>query len=66
VLCEEGAWVVIDRNHGDSEAMYGLFYLTDYEVFKCVTCKPPTLYVIKFVIASEDVFKKERFHGCNE
>jgi len=26
VLCEEGVWVVIDRNHVDCEAMCGLFF----------------------------------------
>ena len=44
---------MIDRNRVDCEAMCGLFFRVDYEVFECVTCKLPSLYIIKFHLASE-------------
>ena len=52
-------------NHVDCEAICGLFYSIDYEVLECVTCKPPSPYVIKFLVAIEGVFEKESFYGCN-
>jgi len=39
--------------------------LGDYEVFECVTCKPPLFYAIKFLVASEGVLKKDVFHVYN-
>jgi len=57
---------VINHNHVDCEAMCDLFCLVDYEVFECVMCKPPSLYVIKFLVTREGVFEKGSFHGCIE
>jgi len=37
-------------------------------IMKCLNVlrtKSPSLYVIKFYLASEGVFEKEGFHGCN-
>ena len=56
---------MIDRNRVDCEATCGLFCRVDYEVFECVTCKLPSLYIIKFHLASEGQFEKRSFHGCN-
>jgi len=63
VLCEEGAWIAFNCNCVDCEAICGLFCLVDYEVIECVTCKRPSLYVIKFHLVSEGEFEKDSFHG---
>jgi len=39
--CEEEAWLWINRNCMDCEAMCGSLCWIDYEVLECDTCEPP-------------------------
>ena len=64
MLCEEGAWVIINRNRVDYKAMCGYWTNSiklNYEVFECVTCEPLHCMSLSFIMCVRVSLKKKVF-----
>ena len=56
MLCEEEAWVVIDRNRVDCEVICGLLAYSaklNCKVLECVTCEPFPFLSLGFIICPD-------------
>jgi len=67
VLCEEGAWIVINRNHVDCETMCGLlgrFYQVElWIVWMCHMWAPPLRVIKLYHVWEAEISKKKVFRG---
>ena len=62
VLCEKRAWVVIDRNRVDREAMCDLFYQVElWSVWMCYVWAPPLDVIKLYHVCEGGILKKKGF-----